>query len=192
MKNIVDINKWDKNDTIYILISIIVSIIFVSVILINYSNNIIKFIFFVVIAVLLFFLLKYLHEVKLLYGNKNNVNMPVIGNTQESNNVYDENIESFSNGNENMTSSNSHHSGVSPVLDHNSNAEELDHEPDSHHGHPHHQSHDEHPHDEHPHHQSHHEHPHHHLRLQTSLLVQAVPCPITPSSLFLPVLDMFS
>ena len=77
------INEWTNNDTIYIIMSIIVSMAFVGIILSDYNNMIVKFIFFGIITALLFFLLRYLNERNMLFnnnqfylGNKNNIEEP--------------------------------------------------------------------------------------------------------------------
>ena len=63
------INEWTNNDTIYIIMSIIVSMAFVGIILSDYNNMIVKFIFFGIITALLFFLLRYLNERNMLFNN---------------------------------------------------------------------------------------------------------------------------
>ena len=90
------LSNWSKYDTYYIIIAVVASFIFVGLGLIHYNNLFIKFIFFCVICVLLFLMLRYLHESNNLFGDKQSSsdwNTQTSGENEDSGGLQ---LESFS------------------------------------------------------------------------------------------------
>ena len=97
------LSNWSKYDTYYIIIAVVASFIFVGLGLIHYNNLFIKFIFFCVICVLLFLMLRYLHESNNLFGDKQSSsdwNTQTSGENEDSGGLQ---LESFSSIDESST-----------------------------------------------------------------------------------------
>ena len=113
-------NSWSKYDTYYIIIAIIASFIFVGVGLIHYNNLFIKFIFFCVICILIFFMLRCLHQSNNLFGNNENSSEWNTQSSDGNNDIGGLQLESFAgvDEEENDTSDNNKNSfRLEPVLD---------------------------------------------------------------------------
>ena len=64
-----DIKKWKKMDIVYVILSMAVSIVIVNVVLIQHSGLFSKSIMFIIVSVLIYFLIKYIHDYKKISVN---------------------------------------------------------------------------------------------------------------------------
>ena len=62
-----NLETWTKYDTYFIIVSFVISFIFIGFGLMRYSNLFIKFLFFGIVASLLFFLFRYLKNANIIF-----------------------------------------------------------------------------------------------------------------------------